>query len=87
MNGMRTGSAAINELTADVMKRIGFERAEADSQLYAKEGSTARIAFHVDGPILVASKEETEQVWRRQTLVIEGQHVQHRRRGCEVSGT
>lgn len=63
MNGMRTGSAEFNALTADVRKRIGFERAEADSQLYVEEGSTARIVFHVDDPIWVASKEESEQVW------------------------
>lgn len=65
MRGMRTGSADFNELTADVMKRIGFERAEADSPLDIKQGSTARIVFHVDDPILVANKEEeSEQVWR-----------------------
>lgn len=55
-------------------------RAEADSQLCIKHGSSARIAFQVGNPILDAAKEECAQVWNDI-----GKHLQLKESECITS--
>ena len=65
MNGMRTASKDFDDLVADVMKEIQFERGKADRQFYKDTKSQAAIVFHVDDPIQAASHHHTALVWNR----------------------
>ena len=65
MNGMRTASKDFGDLVVDVMNEIQFERRKADPQIYRNTKSQPAVMFHVDDPILAASRQPTALVWNR----------------------